>query len=349
MNIYDSKTYIDDLKTAILHSIGIKELRKKSILITGATGTIGSFIADMLAQYNKENGAEIKLYVAGRNLDKLKERYNVYEDAMIVPIQYDVTLPIEFDFDMDYIIHAAGNAHPAAFNGNPVETIIGNVIGTYNLLEYAREHGVKRLLYVSSGEVYGQGNLELDEFDETYAGYIDILSTRSCYPSSKRATENLCVSYYKQYGTETVIVRPCHTYGPVITASDNRANAQFIRNALNNEDIVMKSAGKQLRSYNYVSDCASAILTVLVNGVSGEAYNIANPKIRISISELANIIAETVGTKVVYMNPNEKELADRTPISKQVLSSRKISELGWEEAYTIERGIVNTIKILQGK
>ena len=111
----------------------------------------------------------------------------------------------------------------------------------------------------------------------------------------------------------------------------------------------MKSAGKQLRSYNYVSDCASAILTVLVNGVSGEAYNIANPKIRISISELANIIAETVGTKVVYMNPNEKELADRTPISKQVLSSRKISELGWEEAYTIERGIVNTIKILQGK
>lgn len=198
---------------------------------------------------------------------------------------------------VDYVVHAAGNAHPTTFNRDPVGTIWGNIKGTYNLLEYCKSCKGKRFLYVSSGEVYGQGDLSVEEFEEKYAGYIDILSPRSCYPSSKRAVENLCASYYSQYGLETLIVRPCHTYGPGITMTDSRANAQFFRNVLNGEDIVMKSAGTQLRSYNYVADCASAILTVLFNGEAGQAYNIANPKVRITIAQLADIIAKKSGRK----------------------------------------------------
>lgn len=349
MKLQDSKTYITDLDTAIVHSVNIDKLQNKNVLITGATGTIGSYVADMLLRYNQKNNANIKVCLAGRSIEKLKSQYSYWNDENLSIVEYDVTTNISFDFDPDYIIHAAGNAHPSAFNGDPVGTIMGNIVGTFNLLEYGRAHGTKRLLYVSSGEVYGQGDLSLDEFEESYAGYVDTSSPRSCYPTSKRAVENLCASYSKQYGVETVVVRPCHTYGPGITPADSRANVQFIRNVLNNEDIVMKSAGTQMRSYNYIGDCASAIITVLINGECGEAYNTANPDVRITIAQLAELIASAANRKVVFADPDAVDLANRTPIAKQVLSSKKLEALGWHGAFSAESGVRHTLDILQGK
>lgn len=349
MDLHDSQTYRNDLDEAIAHSIGIQKLKGASVLVTGATGTIGSFVADLLIRYSMISETNITVYVAGRSITKLESQYSTFGKNRVKCLNYDVNQKIDFDIPLDYIVHAAGNAHPSAFNGDPVGTIVGNIMGTYNLLEYARHHGAKRLLYISSGEVYGQGDLNLDEFEESYAGYLNSTSPRSCYPESKRATENLCASYSKQYNLETVIVRPCHTYGPRITETDSRANAQFIKNALKNEDIVMKSAGTQMRSYNYIADCASAIITVLLNGSSGEAYNTANPESRVTISQLAQIIAGAVGKKVIYANPDAVDLANRTPIAKQVLSSKKIEALGWTGAYSVETGIKHTLDILQGK
>ena len=346
MNIHNSKTYLKDLDTAIAHTVGIESLSRRSILITGATGTIGSFLTDMLVRYAEIYSTGSSIYAAGRNMERLQDQYGLCAGVTILP--YDANKPIDFDKQIDYIIHAAGNAYPAAFNGNPVETIMGNLTGTYNLLEYGRTHGSRRVLYVSSGEVYGQGDLLLEEFDESYAGFIDIVSPRSGYPSSKRAAENLCACYSSQFGLETVISRPCHTYVPQITPNDNRASVQFMRNALKGEDIVMKSPGSQLRSYNYVADCASAILTVLINGRSGEAYNIANPQIRLTIAEVANVIAKTAGKKVIFANADATDIANRTPISRQVLSSNKLEGLGWRGAYTIEQGIKHTMEILWG-
>jgi nucleoside-diphosphate-sugar epimerase len=254
-----------------------------------------------------------------------------------------------FDFPADYIIHAGGNAHPAAFQTDPVGTMIGNIFGTHSLLEYGRTHGTKRLLYVSSGEVYGQMDPDLDEFEENDCGYVDSTSPRSCYPASKRAAENLCASYWKQYGLETVIVRPCHTYGPTITDSDSRATAQFFRNALHGEDIVLKSAGTQLRSYCYAADCASAIMTVLACGESGQAYNSANPEDKITIAGLAETIAEAAGRNVIFAESDATDLAQRTPITKQVLSSKKLEALGWRGRYSTKEGVEHTLRILSGK
>lgn len=349
MKLQDSNIYISDLDISIEHSIGIEQIKNKSILITGATGTIASYIADMLLRYNQVQNAEINICLAGRSVETLEEKYDFWNDCCLSFVSYDVTSDIKFDFKPDYIVHAAGNAHPAAFNGDPVGTIMGNVVGTYNLLEYGRVHGTRRLLYISSGEVYGQGDLFLDEFEETYAGYIDTSLPRSCYPASKRAAENLCASYSKQYGLETVIVRPCHTFGPGITQTDSRANVQFIRNVLNNEDIVLKSAGTQMRSYNYIGDCASAIITVLMNGEIGQAYNIVNPDIKITIAQLAEIIATTANRKVVFADPDALDIANRTPIAKQVLSSKKLEMLGWKGAFSAETGIKHTLDILQGR
>ena len=349
MSIQNSYMYIADLDTAIEHSIGIEKLKNRTVLITGATGTIGSFVADTLFRYNQISNAQIKVCVVGRHPEKLKCRFENWNDSNLIALPYDIQSNITFDRQVDYIIHAAGNAHPAAFNEDPVGTIIGNINGTYGLLKYGLAHDCTRLLYVSSGEVYGQGELSLNDFSEDYAGYVDGFSPRSCYPQSKRAAENLCFSFTCQYGMETVIARPCHTYGPEITPSDNRASVQFIKNALNREDIVMKSAGSQLRSYNYVADCTSGLLTILINGKSGEAYNVANPAVRITIAQLAEIIAKSAGKKVVYANPTDIDIANRSPIAKQVLSSKKLENLGWRGAFSAEVGIRHTIDILQGK
>lgn len=345
MNLRQSKLYTEDLETTLAHAVDIEKLYGKKVLITGATGTIGSFAADALIHLNQKEKANIRVLLAGRSVEKLQNQFGNHDNVKY--LSYDLNASIEFDEDIDYVIHAAGNAHPAAFNGDPVGTIVGNVDSTYRLLEYAKNHGGKRFLYVSSGEVYGQGDSSLDAFDETYSGYMDVLSPRSCYPLSKRMAENLCVSYWKQHGVESVIVRPCHTYGPFMTSSDNRAHAQFLHNALAGKDIVMKSAGTQMRSYNYVADCVAGLLTVLVDGEIGEAYNLANPKSTLTIAEFAKKTAAAEDCKVVFENPTEADVANQSPIPKQVLSTEKLEELGWRPAFDIDVGIRHTLDILK--
>lgn len=346
MNLRQSKLYTEDLETTLAHTVNIERLYGKKVLITGATGTMGSFVADVLIHLNQKEKANIRVLLAGRSVEKLQNQFGSHGNVKY--LSYDLNAPIEFDEDVDFVIHAAGNAHPAAFNSDPVGTIVGNVDSTYRLLEYAKNHGGERFLYVSSGEVYGQGDISLDTFDEEYSGNLDILSPRSCYPLSKRMAENLCASYWKQYGMETVIVRPCHTYGPFMTTSDNRAHAQFLQNALAGKDIVMKSAGTQMRSYNYVADCIAGLLTTLVTGEAGEAYNLANPKVRVTIAEFAEKTATAENCKVIFENPTEVDVANRSPIPKQVLATEKLEGLGWRPAFCIDVGIRHTLDILKG-
>ena len=147
---------------------------------------------------------------------------------------------------------------------------------------------MKRMVYISSGEVYGEG--DGSEFSETSSGYVDCASVRACYPSSKRAAETLCMAYGAEYGADVVIARLSHTYGPGFTESDNRVYAQFIRNVLRGEDIVLKSRGEAFRSWLYVVDAAHAILRLLLDGERANAYNVAHSESNISIRELSELI-----------------------------------------------------------
>lgn len=344
MSLYNSSTYLQDLRTAIAATRDIESLCGQSVLITGATGLIGSFLVDLLLEYNKD-GADINIYALGRNLNRLRERFDGAITDKLHFVEHDVNEKPVFDFSVDYVIHAASNAYPAAFANDPVGTILSNVIGTNYLLNFAKDHGVKRFLFVSSGEVYGQGDSALDAFPEEYSGYVDPTKARSCYPASKRAAETLCVSYANQYGLDTVIVRPCHTYGPNTTKSDNRASVQFVNSALAGEDIVMRSRGTQMRSYCYIADCGSALLTVLLKGKNCEAYNLANPAARVTIAGFAEAVAKATGRRVLFADEDVPK-NQQTPITYAVLNSDKLCALGWEGQYSVENGVANTVKSL---
>ena len=348
MNFYDSKNYLKDVEAAVKNTVVIEKLFGSSVLIAGGSGLIGSFMADMLLYANEHMNADITVYAMDLSLERLTARYKgaVSADKLRF-IEHNVNDVPDFAFQVDYIIHAASPAFPAAFNNDPVGTVMSNILGTKYLLDYAKEHGGKRMLYISSGEVYGQGDLSLESFEESYAGYVDPTSPRSCYPNGKRAAETLCVSYTKQFGIDTVIVRPSHTYGPTATKADNRANAQFVNKGLAGEDIVLNSAGNQMRSYTYLADSASAIISVLTSGESGNAYNIANSASRTTIAGFAKEVAAQTNTQVIFADPDEVAKAEMTPIAKQVLCSKKLESLGWKGQFSIEDGIRHTLDIMR--
>lgn len=350
-NLYDSFLYNQDLQIAIKDTLGISELSGKSMLITGASGLIGSYIVDMLCFWNslqKCDTYKINIYACSRRLENLTRRFaGCREQKFLHFCEMDVSKDVYFEYPVDFIIHAASNAYPAAFNDDPVGTILANVVGTYKLLLCAHEKNVQKVLLISSGEIYGEGVENMVAFTENYSGYVDPINPRSCYPSSKRTAETLCVAFQKQFGVQTVVARPCHIYGPNTTLVDNRATVQFFNKALENEDIVMKSTGKQLRSYCYIADCASALLSILINGISGQAYNIANPTSRLTIAEFADVIAKLSGVSVLYNGLDTLLQGEKSPISKAVLSSEKLEALGWRGRFGPYSGINHTLSILQ--
>lgn len=317
-----------------------EKLSGANILVTGATGLIGGCLVETLMMNPRR---DYQVYASGRNEERARTRFSVFADDIAFHfIKYDVMKPLESNVQFDYIVHAASNANPKFYATQPVEVMKANIDGVANLIEYGLTHGMKRFLYVSSGEVYGEGDGR--EFTEEYSGYVNCTSPRSCYPSSKRAAETLCVSYAAEYGADVVIARPCHVYGPHFTEQDNRVYAQFIRNVLRGEDIVMKSTGEQFRSWCYVVDCASALLHILLKGENGEAYNIADEKSNISIRELAETIAKIGEKKVVIDMPDADEQKGFNVVTKSVFSTEKLELLGWRAQSNMLDGLSHTIE-----
>lgn len=339
--------YKKDIELALVAIDDVDLLKGKKILITGATGLICSYLVDLIMYCNQYRDANVQVYAMGRNEAFAKKRFEHYWDLEnFVFIQHDVTDSFDFDYKFNYIIHGASNATPNSITTDPVGTMNANYFGLYNVLEYSKKNAVEKILYVSSSEVYGQGN-DTGVFKEDYSGYLNILELRSCYPSSKRASETLCVSYNKQYGLNAVIARPAFIYGPTFNTTDNRVVPQFLNNVLKGQDIIMKSEGQQMRSYCYVGDCATAMLKILFDGKAGEAYNIANKNSNVSIREVAETIAGLENKKVILDLPDSKEKASYSVVINSILDSTKLEKLGWEGQYSIGKGLQQTLEILK--
>ena len=345
VNILQSCLYQKDLEKTVNASNAIQQLKNKSVLVTGCNGLICSALCDVLLKANDILDLNISVYLATRNIEKTKKRFSLFNQNNIHYVEYDATKPFSLNQNIDYLIHGASNASPDLFVKAPVETMQGNIFGLQEILNAAVKTN-SRVLYISSSEVYG--NIQTTEsIKETDSGYLELLNAHSSYGISKRAAETLCSSYETEYGIDFVIARPGHIYGPTASQSDIRVSSQFMFKAAAGQNLVMKSEGKQLRSYCYCLDCASALISILVNGKKGNAYNISNPVSIITIAEMTSLLAEYAGVKVEFQIPEEIERKAFNTMSNSSLNSTKLESLGWKNTFTKEEGFEHSVKIIK--
>ena len=349
MNLYKSELYLDDIDYVKNLNLPWEKLQGKKVLLSGATGLIGSFLVDVLMSKNAD-GFNCTIYGLSRTSKKFSERFekwNISDQLRYVP--YDINKPfLREDIEtVDYVFHLASNTHPILYSTDPIGTITTNVIGTQNMLDFALHHNTSRFIFASSNEIYGENRGDVEFFDENYCGYINSNTLRAGYPESKRCGEALCQAYKAQKGIDIVIPRLTRSYGPTMLMNDTKAISQFIRKGIMGEDIVLKSAGTQFYSYTYVADAVSGLLYVSLKGESGDAYNIADERSDIMLKDLAEIIAEYSGKKVIFEAPNLIEQTGYSTATKARLDGSKVKKLGWKAKYDIKGGLRRTINVLK--
>ena len=349
MSLYDNELYLADVARVARAALPWEKLSGSSVLLSGATGLLGSFLADVLMHKNAE-GLGCTVYALGRSAERAARRFSKWRgDEHLVFLPYDVNGPLAWDApdSVDYVLHLASNTHPVQYATDPIGTIFTNIIGLRNLLDFAAEHRARRFAFASSNEIYGENRGDVELFDEGYCGYIDCNTLRAGYPESKRCGEALCRAYQAQKGLDVVIPRFTRSYGPTMLPTDTKAVSQFIKKGVQGEDIVLKSAGTQNYSYTYMADAIYGLLTAVLCGTGGEAYNIADEGSNITLGELARIIADHVGRQVVFERPEAVEAAGYSKATKALLDGQKLKKLGWKPFYTIREGIPRTIDILR--
>lgn len=307
------------------------ELTDAVFLITGATGLIGSTLIKCLLSIDKN----INVIAPVRNKAKAESILNKWIERITI-IECDI---LSFDYDkvgkIDYIVHCAAPTSSKFFVECPVETFNTIYQGTYSLLEFARRSQIKSFVYLSSLEVYGSVYDDSCLVTEEVSADLDVLSIRSSYPMAKRATENLCCLYCYEYHIPVKIARLTQTTGAGITKDDNRVIAQFARLVAEGKDIILHTTGESARPYCYLTDAVSAILFILLKGISGEAYNVANEDTYISAKDMAYyLVAHFAPTVNVRMELNDN--MGYAPVTKLRLSSQKLKDLGWKPQYGLD-------------
>ena len=344
--IADMINYEDDIQYVCNLPLPWETIEHKTFLISGASGMIGSFLIHTLFR----KSASIRVIAIGRNRERARERFGAYWDSGRFSFYaQDINESVHINEEVDYVIHAASNTHPAAYSGDPIGTILTGITGTKHMLDIAAEKKAERFVFMSSVEIYGENRGDTTYFSEDYCGYIDCNTLRAGYPEGKRAGEALCQAYRKQRNVDVVTGRLPRVYGPSMLWSDTKAISQFIKKGAQREDIVLKSRGDQLYSYCYVADAAAALLTILLKGTDGETYNIADRGSDITLRELAQFIAGHAGVTVRFELPDAAERAGYSTATTALLNSEKIRALGWSAHWDIRRGVARTIDCLAGE
>lgn len=342
--IIENPIYQEDL-AIVAKSFPSENLRNKSILVTGATGMIGSFLVDTLMFLNDHSHANMKIIACGRNQKRVTDFFEHYMNSpLFCVLQQDVREAFQIDGNLDYVIHCASNAHPVAYAEDPVGTMTTNFLGTKNVLDLCVEKKAE-ILFLSTFNVYGKNRGDITAFTEDYNGLLKIES-RSCYPESKRSSETLCHCYSAQFGVNFKIARLSRVFGPTMIEIDSKASAQFFRNGVSGRDIVLKSDGKQYYSYIYTPDAVSAILYILVNGKENDTYNIANQMCNVHLADFANQIATMSGAKVVFDVQSSLEQKGSMNSVYDLMDNSKLQAIGWTPKYSLENSVNRTLTIL---
>lgn len=338
-----------DIEELILNEQYFAPLEDTTILVTGSTGLIGSIMVKSLCAYAQKTQKRIRVYASCRSLEKFDEVFSAYKTDTLIPLIADITALDISNIQLDYIIHGASITSSKLFVEKPVETINTALAGTKNILEQCISKTLKGFVYLSSLEVYGQFPecVDVKNVKESDSGYIDSMSVRSCYSEGKRMAENMCKAYEREYHIPVKVARLCQTFGAGVLYNDSRVFAQFARSIIEHKDIVLRTRGETVRNYCYTADAVTGILTVLVNGTVGEAYNIANMDTAISIADMAALFCKLFPesqSKVVFDIAENIESLGYNPVVKVQLNSVKLQLLGWKPSVNLDEMIKRLVK-----
>lgn len=324
-----------DAETIANSNINWDKLNKKTILISGATGYVSQYIIHALLKRNDLFHSDIKVIAFCRNKDKANQRFSQYYGRTDFELLIqDIFEKIKIEQDIHYIIHTASPAGLVMSNMNPVETFKVNVFGCDNLLVLAEKKKAEFLLF-SSVDIYGK--LEGGHFTESQSGELDTTDIRNVYAYAKRASENLCICY-TQKGVPVKIVRPTQIMGGGISLDDGRIHIDFISQIINKHKIVIKGDGCPIRSFIYITDAITGILTVLVDGTVGEAYNVCNEDAEATVLEFAQIMVGCTKEKIGIefdIDARKKEIEVKHAIPVVTASSEKLRSLGWAPSVSL--------------
>ena len=335
---------IEDLRRICQADLPWQQLEGKTVLVTGATGMLASYVTWLLLRLHEEAGIDVSVVALCRNPQKAEHYFGSYVGKPYFRmLPQDVCDPIVYEGAVDFIFHLAGNASPYFINTDPVGIMKCNLVGTMNVLELARKKQTAKVVFASTREVYG-ANEYVEKLDERSYGVLDPLDARSCYPESKRAAETLLKSYYLQYGVAFNTIRIAHAYGPTMKLeNDGRVMADLMGDVVAGRDIVLKSRGEAIRAFLYITDAVLGMFTVLFKGKAGEAYNLANETEPISIRDLAQLLASSGNDKTIHVVINESDQRGYCAYRRTALDTTAIEQLGWKPQVPLREGIFRVL------
>lgn len=311
-------------------------LRKKRLLVTGATGLVGSCLVDLLMAYNKHSNAGLHIYALGSTEQSVLRRFPSYrQNEFFHPHGADLSCPGIVLPAADYLVHTASCSHPLQYEAHPVGVIRLAVQGTLNVLQHAVNIPGSRAIVCSSYEVYGHPvPPKSPVFSENEFGLLNFAQTRSCYPEGKRLVENLCQAFRAEHHCHIATARLASTFGPTVKEGCSKADACFLHDVLLGQPITMRSMGTMRRTWCYVVDAAAALLSILTDGAA-EAYNVGS--FDASLREFAECLAALGGVQL------RDEIQDPSVRYELTMDCSKLRSLGWFPLWDMRKGIKNTL------
>lgn len=353
-----------DMKEIFAYHVDYALLKNQTIVLTGAYGMLASYITYFLMYLNKEHSYNVRIVVIVRSKEKFYNFFRsceYYDEDYLKVIEYDFSSLNKLDYDeikTDYIIHTASYASPNYYAVKPVEVLMPNIFGTRFLLNIAYKSNIKSFLLFSSCDVYGDFSFRTDIKDGAFIsekkyGCMDPLDIHSCYSESKRMAETMCYAFFSEYGTPVKIARIAHTYAPTMNVdSDPRVFSCFVKNIIQKKNIEMYSDGNSKRCFTYITDAVAAYFKILLEGKSGEAYNVCNTKEFYSIRELAELLVNLypnfhLGYEFKQRNSSESYTENNLQsVTSFVPDNKKIVNLGVDFKVSAKEGFKRVIDYL---
>ena len=346
MFLYDKDVVRQDMDELTSRSnIPFEKLREKTVLITGATGMLAYYFTLTLMHLNITKDYKTKVVALVRNKAKAEGKFKGFlENPYFEILSQDVCEPINYEGNIDYIFHAAGACSPYFIKHNPTGIIAANTQGTVNVLELAKQKNVTNIIYPSTREIYGKVD-GVEFIKETDMGVFDPIDARSCYPESKRIAETILKSYLVQFGVPFTVLRIAHSYGPgMIIDSDGRVMSDFISDAVNSRNIILKSEGLALRAFCYVTDAVAAIFLAMLEGECGGVYNLANETEPTAIRDVAQMLCDAFPERNMQVIFDlEGDRSGYCNYARVGLDTSKLEALGWKPEVKLADGLKRTV------